>query len=183
LKTSGEDALVRPCTASERGTVLQIHRNAFGQSTEADLVDALLQDPTARPFLSLLAFRDDQPAGHILFTPVRIGQSEISASILCPLAVSPELQRSGVGSALIETGLQTLKQSGCQIIFVLGDPTYYGRFGFKQADYEQFPTPHPIPKAYLFGWMVQGLGVDPSRPSSGQLACASALNKPEYWSD
>ena len=180
MNTNGIE--VRPSKASEIEVALSIHRAAFGQDDEADLVDALLKDPTAEPSLSLLAFRNQQPAGHILFTHGKISGTDVVTSSLCPLAVSPEFQAAGVGRALIETGLRMLRNTGCQFVFVLGDPAYYGRFGFIQADIKRFPTPQPIPKEYHTAWMVQTVSNTSIEDCQGRQTCADALNKPEYWS-
>ncbi|MEL7154772.1 MAG: GNAT family N-acetyltransferase, partial [Pseudomonadota bacterium] len=72
---------------------------------------------------------------------------------------------------------------GCDLVFVLGDPAYYGQFGFRKADYDRLPTPHPIPDHYRPGWMVQSIGGKPVDAEHRQLVCAEALNKPEFWSD
>ncbi|MEE4299955.1 MAG: GNAT family N-acetyltransferase, partial [Pseudomonadales bacterium] len=90
------------------------HRAAFAAegADEAESVSALavalLRDPTARPCLSLLAERDGAVLGSALFTTVRIGGdgTQPRAAILCPLAVVPDAQHSGVGTALIETGVR-----------------------------------------------------------------------------
>ena len=52
---------------------------------------------------------------------------------LAPMAVAPEHQRQGVGSALVERGLALLRERGCPFVIVLGHPTYYPRFGFVPA--------------------------------------------------
>ena len=174
--------LIRPAAPSETRAVLEVHRAAFGQDTEARLVEALLDDPTARPLHSLIAEREGVVAGHILFTRISIDGTDVTASILCPLAVLPEHHGKGAGSALIRAGLQDLRVAGCDLVFVLGDPAYYGRFGFSQADLTRFPTPQPIPRHYHPGWMVQDVSVRSPDGWRGQLACADALNKPEYWS-
>ena len=83
---------IREASASDLNEVLFIEREAFGHGKEAGLVNDLLNDPTAEPVLSLLAFDNDRPVGHILFTRVRLlGADESpSMSILAPLAVLPD---------------------------------------------------------------------------------------------
>ena len=179
----GHKIQIRNTEPAQLEAVLKIHREAFGQAVEADLVQALLVDPTARPHLSLLASIDGRPAGHVLFTNVSLDATgdQPAASILCPLAVLPDHQRRGAGAMLIRTGLQRLAETGSDLVFVFGDPAYYGRFGFTQADFNRFPTPHPIPDAYRPGWMVQTLSDASRNDFRGQIVCAEALNKPEFW--
>ena len=125
---------IKGTSAEDLETILAIHKAAFGQDDEAELTSALLGDPSAHPVLSLLAYEGACAVGHILFTAVRIGGFEdVSSSILAPLAVIPEAQKSGVGSALITAGLAYQKETHTKLGFVLGDPGYYGRFGFRPA--------------------------------------------------
>ena len=169
--------------SDETAAILNIHRAAFGQEDEAGLVLDLLNDPTARPRLSLVAEQNGNLIGHVLFTRVGLGGLDVAASILCPLAVLPEHHGQGAGSALIRAGLQQLRESTCDLVFVFGDPAYYGRFGFTQADLAQFPTPQPIPQDYRPGWMVQSVSASSVDQWQGQVVCADTLNNPKYWSD
>ncbi|MGH9671813.1 MAG: GNAT family N-acetyltransferase, partial [Bryobacteraceae bacterium] len=76
---------------------------------------------------------DDDIAGHILFSPLPIdvaGGRVIRAAALAPVAVRPEAQRAGIGSALIRRGLEICRDRGCAASVVLGWPEYYPRFGF-----------------------------------------------------
>ena len=68
--------------------------------------------------------------GHVGFSPVLIDGMDIGWFGLGPVSVSPSLQRGGVGSALIKTGLGLLESRGANGCVVLGQPDYYGRFGF-----------------------------------------------------
>ena len=174
---------INPTTDEDLRDVLRIHRLAFGGSVESGLVRDLLTDPSAEPRLSLAASEADQIIGHVLFTRITVGETSAKATILCPLAVLPDHQGKGAGNALIKAGLQHLRDDSCDLVFVLGDPAYYGRFGFQPEAVSRFPTPHPIPDLYRAGWMVQTLTDQPVETWQGQLSCADALDKPEYWSD
>lgn len=122
-------------TAADSHVALSVERAAFAREDEAALVADLFRDPSAQPSLSLLAFLQDKPVGHVLFTKaVLAGASrKVPAAILAPLAVLPEFQRQGVGRALIEHGASLLAASGVQLLFVLGHPGYYTRCGFVPA--------------------------------------------------
>ena len=174
---------VQQSNASEVPAVLEIHRTAFGKEDEAGLVQKLLDDPSAQPRLSLVAQHDGNLIGHVLFTKVHLQGEDVAASILCPLAVLPEHHGQGVGSALVREGLQQLRGSACDLVFVFGDPAYYGRFGFEQADFDRYPTPQPIPDAYRPGWMVQSLSEKYIDHWQGKVICADMLNDPKYWTD
>lgn len=110
-----------------------VNEAAFGQSTEADIVDALRD--TVRDFVSLVAESDGEIIGHIVFSPVIIegGSQPRHGMGLAPMAVLPERQRQGVGSELVEVGLKILRGQGCPFVIVLGHPEFYPRFGFESA--------------------------------------------------
>jgi putative acetyltransferase len=163
--------------------VLYVERMAFGQDAEAELVDDLLGDPSARPLVSLLAREGERPLGHILFTAARLAEipDAVTVAILAPLAVVPDAQRQGVGGALIERGLSHLSGSGVGLVFVLGHPEYYPRHGFEPAGRLGFAAPFPIPNEDADAWMVQALRPDVIGRVGGTVICADALNKAEYW--
>jgi len=176
---------IREALKSDLDDVLSVERAAFGHEREADLVRELLEDPSANPLVSLLAFKDDLAVGHILFTTARLtnNQNTASLAILAPLAVVPEAQKQGIGGKLIERGLQLLSTSGVDLVFVLGHPEYYRRHGFKPAANLGFEAPYPIPEKQADAWMVQALRPDIIGSVRGKIICADALNKPEYWQE
>lgn len=163
--------------------VLFVESEAFGRDEEARLVKELLADPSAKPVLSLLAFKDNRAVGHILFTRARLTNIEDTESsvILAPLAVVPEVQKQGVGGKLINQGLKLLSEAGTDLVFVLGHPEYYPRYGFKPASHLGFEAPYPIPDKHTNAWMVQALRPGLIGSISGKVVCADAMNKPEYW--
>ncbi|NER84453.1 MAG: N-acetyltransferase, partial [Leptolyngbya sp. SIO1D8] len=126
---------IREALDSDLDDVLLIERAAFGSDEEAELVRGLLTDPSAKPLVSLLAFKDDQAVGHILFTAAHLmeTQQKIAIAILAPLAIVPAFQKQGIGGQLIQTGLQLLSKAGVALVFVLGYPDYYSRHGFAPA--------------------------------------------------
>jgi len=177
------EPLIREAVKTDLNDVLQIERLAFGYEKEADLVRELLHDPSAKPVLSLLAFQKDRAVGHILFTKAQLSGSQDSASIviLAPLATVPDAQKQGIGGKLIEQGLELLSTSGVDLVFVLGHPEYYPRYGFKPAGNLGFEAPYPIPDVHANAWMVQALRSGVIGSVSGKVICADALNKPEHW--
>jgi len=124
---------IRPEQPKDILSVHAVNESAFGQPTEANLVDTLR---TACPdALSLGAVSDDQVVGHILFTPVTINSDELKVKGmgLAPMAVLPDCQRQGIGSRLVKAGMEILRQRHCPLLIVLGHPEYYPRFGFVPA--------------------------------------------------
>jgi putative acetyltransferase len=111
-----------------------VNQLAFEGVYEADVVDRLRQNCPA--ILSLVAKQGDEVIGHILFSPARIVQLEgwtIPGMGLGPLAVHPEHQGKGIGSALCQEGMQRMETAGYPFVIVLGHPNYYPRFGFVRA--------------------------------------------------
>jgi putative acetyltransferase len=124
--------IVRPETTGDRQAIFAVNAAAFETSSEADLVEALRA--SEQPTVSLVAELDGRIVGHILFSPV-IAQADDSVRImgLGPMAVTPEHQGEGIGSALVRTGLAACRALGVSAVVVLGHPGYYPRFGFERA--------------------------------------------------
>ena len=110
-----------------------MNETAFDQSTEADIIDALRD--VCPDVLSLVAESDGEIVGHILFSPVTIedGSQSRQGMGLAPMAVTPDRQRQGIGSELVQAGLEILRKQGCPFVIVLGHPAFYPRFGFVPA--------------------------------------------------
>ena len=126
--------VIRSATKQDLSALLDVEKQAFEKKEGpviADLVTQLLQDPGARPLLSLLAVDRNQAVGHILFTNTCIHGTEdpVSASILAPLAVIPHAQSKGIGGLLVDEGLKRQSESGVDLVFVdyLQLMTYSGR--------------------------------------------------------
>ena len=107
----------------------------FGDHGEADLVDSVRDHCDS--ILALVALDDSESVvGHVLFSPVEIhsGSNSQHGFGLGPVAVAPDFQNQGVASRLIEDGMNQLQNSGCPFVTVLGDPSFYRRFGFEEAN-------------------------------------------------
>ncbi len=119
----------------DKESVRDIHRRAFGGDhglVVADLVDALRETITPTDGLSLVAEHDGQIVGHVMFTRSLLDAPRrlVEVHVLSPLAVMPELQKRGIGSALVRHGLKALAERAVPLVFLEGDPGYYSRFGF-----------------------------------------------------
>jgi putative acetyltransferase len=114
-------------------SIHEVESAAFGRASEAVLVDALRA--AGGLSISAVAEEDGRVVGHIAFSPVSIENSRESfpALALAPMAVHPEWQRQGIGSALVRWSLDECRREGHQLVIVLGHAEYYPRFGFVPA--------------------------------------------------
>jgi putative acetyltransferase len=126
---------IRPETPADIPAIFEVNYQAFAHYDEARLVDALRDARVFNPELSLVAVDGDRIIGHIMFPPVTIESSHTvtPAIALAPLVVHPDFQGLGVGTALIEEGLNVCRMLGHRIVIVIGHPGYYPRYGFRSA--------------------------------------------------
>jgi putative acetyltransferase len=131
---------------NEKDAVRRVNKQAFARQNEADLVDALRD--TSEFIISLVALLDEEVVGHIMFSPVSIESNRCvrEAMGLGPMAVMPNYQGRGVGAQLIKAGLQMCAENGFTIVFVLGHPTYYPRFGFVPTKPLGIQWEHDVPE-------------------------------------
>ena len=122
---------IRAAIDSDKEAIAAIHRAAFESDAEARLFSMLADDGDI--CLSLVAEEGGQIIGsNILSTKCVTGDGAvITAWAVGPIGVLPELQRSrSVGSALMEEAIALARAQNIQMLFLLGDPKYYSRFGF-----------------------------------------------------
>ena len=119
---SGDEAAIHDLTQTAFATM------PFSDGTEGPVIDALRRDGDLT--LSLVAVEGDRIVGHIAFSPVTIDGNHGGWFGLGPISVLPEMQRRGIGKALIAAGLDFLRQHGAAGCALIGDPTYYSRVGF-----------------------------------------------------
>ncbi|MEL7884010.1 N-acetyltransferase [Serratia marcescens] len=107
-------------------------RRAFGRDDEADLVQQLREDGLLT--LGVVATDDEGGVvGYAAFSPVDVAGEDRQWVALAPLAVDESLRRQGLAEKLVYEGLDSLNEFSYAAVVVLGDPAYYGRFGFKPA--------------------------------------------------
>lgn len=123
-------ATVRPETRVEKAAISELVTNVFQGGIEARLIERLRDD--GQILVSLVAVADRQLIGNVVFSYLLISteRRSIEAAALAPLAVHPEYQRLGVGSALVTEGLRICEKRRKEAVIVVGDPRYYARFGF-----------------------------------------------------
>lgn len=146
--------IIRPEEPGDHAAVFDVNKRAFDTPLEAGLVEKLR--PVARPIISLVAVKDAAVVGHILFTPVTIRSDDgaRAAMGLGPMAVVPEFQNQGIGSKLVLAGLEECRKIDQPVVFVLGHPKYYPRFGFKPVAPKGL---HYKDEKYDFAFMVREL--------------------------
>ena len=167
--------LIRPATAADASAIRQVHLAAFPTPAEADLVERLEQDGDS--VLSLLAERGGDVVGHVLLSRMRVsgGGRDYRALGLGPVAVLPPFQRAGSGSALIRTALAAATGAGEELVFLVGDPAYYGRFGFAPETAAPFASPYASP--YLMALALSGAPL-PARGRADYAPAFAELEEP-----
>ena len=174
---------IRTATNLDGRAIRELHLHAFPEAERqlvATLATELLQEETIPKTIGLVAELDDAVVGHIAFSPVGIaGCTNRNGYILAPLGISPEHQRCRIGSELIEYGINQLRDDGVNILFVYGDPNYYGRFGFS-ADVASIYTP-PYTLQYPHGWQALVLNEDVAIKSRLSVSCVASLRDPALW--
>lgn len=125
---------IRPFTAGDADAVYEIHRRAFDGGTDESRIVQRLHDAD-KAVVSLVAVEDDRIVGHVLFSPTSVEDQgeDVELVGLAPVGVLPDNQNEGVGSSLIQRGLEECREAGVDAVVVLGDPGYYSRFGFERA--------------------------------------------------
>ena len=124
-----EEIEIRESVPSDVAAINSMYPQAFPDEDLLPIVGELLQDPGIA--MSLVGTIDSQIVGHGIFTLCGVEGSDVKAALLGPLAVSPDWQRRGIGSAIVRAGIERLAEREVTLVFVLGDPVYYRRFGFR----------------------------------------------------
>src|SRR5215213_6183450 len=100
----------------------------YSRKTEAAIVDALRAAGALT--ISLVAVENGEIVGHVAFSPATVGGKGGHWYGVGPVSVWPSQQRKGIGQALIHQGLDRLRHLSATGAVLVGDPGYYGRFGF-----------------------------------------------------
>lgn len=138
--------MIRYATADDRAAIAAVVAGAFGRPDEARLVERLRADDDV--MFELVAETDGAVSGHILFSRLWADRDDLYAA-LAPVSVTPSRQRAGLGAALVKAGLESARQFGAVGVLVLGDPEYYGRFGFAAETAAQVKAPFQGMAAFM----------------------------------
>ncbi len=131
--------MIRNARAGDHPAIEAVVAAAFGRADEAGLVARLRTDGDV--IFELVSDEDGAVTGHVLFSRLWADRSGLFGA-LAPLAVQPQDQRAGIGSALVRAGLENAREFGCHGVLVLGDPAYYGRFGFSALAAAEVRSPY-----------------------------------------
>ena len=174
---------IRAASKADTDALCNLSHQAFGAEEDGLIAafarDLLVTDSTPPTFV-LIAEAEQTAIGFVGFSPVFMADSDKpQAYILAPLGVLPGYQKQGVGTALIEYGIERLKSTAVDVLLVYGDPGYYGRFGFDATTGRNFRPPFEL--EYSFGWQAMLLNGGHAGDTAKEFTCVDALNKPELW--
>lgn len=168
---------IGPSLPDHAAQIEQLYRETFPDEDLMPLLQDLLS--LGAQCLSLVGMAGDAIVGHVAFTRCAVeGCPAAAVALLGPLAVAPAEQRRGLGGALVREGLTQLTGEGIGRVLVLGDPNYYGRFGFR-TETEVMP-PYPIPEAWRTAWQSLIVG-NLQAIYKGRLLVPAPWQRPELW--
>ena len=152
--------------------------SAIGRHTRTCAVLFSRSHPSAK--ITLVTETDGALVGHIAFSPVTIdNRKNWESYILAPLGVVPKYQNRRIGSKLIENGMERLSKMGVNVLFVYGDPNYYGKFGFNADLASKYSPPYEL--QYPFGWQAIVLNEGSLEKATVRISCVASLRDPELW--
>jgi putative acetyltransferase len=138
---------IRGETLLDYPAIAEVNILAFGRKNEAQIVEIIRASDRYIPELSLVAEVNGVVVGHILFSYIDlVNQETLRVLGLAPMAVHPQFQRQGIGSALVQKGLEIADARGEAIVIVLGHPQFYSRFGFQPSVYYKIESPFEVPE-------------------------------------
>ena len=156
---------IRTERPEDRAAIRDLLTGAFESAAEADLVDRLRADGDT--VFSLVADEGGVVAGCAMLSRMR---APFRALGLAPVAVREEYRRRGIAERLIREALRCARDDAWDAVFVLGDPAYYGRFGFRAETAAGFDCAYTGP--YLMALSLDGL---PLPAASGPVEYAPAF--------
>lgn len=168
---------IRKSVPSDSPSIEALYPRAFPDEELLPLVRELLADSANT--VSLVATVDAAIVGNVIFTKGAVDRDSTEVALLAPLAVAPDYQRQGIGSALVRAGLSRLQDEGIAAVYVLGDPAYYRRLGFSPE--RSVRTPYPLPPEWADAWQSQALG-SATAPTGGTLRLPECWLDPALWS-
>lgn len=152
---------IRPEQPADIPAVRGVHEAAFPTAAEANLVQKLREGGKAA--VALVAEDEGRIVGHILFSRVTFDPPvEVLALGLAPMAVLPGHEKHGVGRRLVQNGLAECHAQGACMVVVLGDPGYYGRFGFERASRHGLRNEFGVEDAFMVFMLDAGAHPPPA---------------------
>ena len=167
IKHLDDDLLIRPETAADHAAIRCVVGAAFGSSVEPDLVERIRASPEYVPEMALVGVLRGEIVGHVMISGaiVRNDVGDHSIVMLSPLAVHPDHERRGIGSALVRAVATVADQRGEPLVVVEGDPAYYSQFGFEHSVRYGLEIRVPDWAPSEAGQVMRLQGYDPDDPS------------------
>lgn len=134
-------------TPSQFDAIEQLAADAFGPGRFAKSAFRLREGVPHEADLSFVAMENDKIVGSVRQTRIRIGDQE--ALVLGPLVVASGVMNNGIGAALMEYSMAAAKEGPHRLVILVGDESYYAKFGFKQVPYGQIKLPGPADPARI----------------------------------
>ncbi len=166
--------IIRHESPADHAAISELHHRAFlnhpyatdpANPSEPDIVLGLRAAGALS--LSLVTELDGRVVAHLALSPAPVGEDTQGWYLLGPIGVLPELQRKGLGSTLLREALAQLRRQGALGVVLVGEPTYYQRFGFRSHPGLTYTT---VPEQY-----VLGLAFTP-RPPRGSITAHAAFD-------
>jgi putative acetyltransferase len=148
-----DDMIIRRESVDDHAAIAALHDDAFprvdgaARSVESALIDELRGDGDVIDELTFVAELDGAVVGHVMCSAATMGERPSIG--LGPIAVAPALQQQGIGAALMASVIASAEQRGDAAIVLLGDPEYYGHFGFVAAAPLGVEAPAPWEEKYF----------------------------------
>ena len=176
---------ISACTSDQAHEIKALFTKTFSDSegeSEGAIVGGiaweLMRTTSESDLYGFVAIDGAELVSSILFSRMWF-EEEINAFMLAPVATRTGHQRRGIGQALIDFGLNTLKENGVELVLTYGDPRFYSKVGFLVISEALIPPPFKLSQPE--GWMAQSLVGEQIDPVQGKSRCVDALNKPECW--
>lgn len=144
-----------------------------------ELARNLLGGTAAQDLFVFSAQEEGMIIGSVICSRLHFEEDARAVFLLAPVAVAPDWQGKGVGQRLLSHALAALRSAGVDIAMTYGDPSYYGKVGFKPVSERDAPAPFALSQPE--GWLAQSLTERPMTPLHGPSRCVEALNDPVFW--
>lgn len=151
--------IIKSVSPDQYSTTVQVEKKAFAQADHSDgtehlLITKLRNEKLYIPDFDVIAVSDkSQVVGHAMLSTAKIKNSSTTVSqkigVLAPLAVLPDFQKQGIGTLLLHELEQRATKSEILAISILGDPAYYGRFGYVPANNFNIKAPFEVDNKFF----------------------------------
>jgi putative acetyltransferase len=139
-----DDVVLRRERTADHAGVEQLQRAAFDDAHDLpSLVAALRRSTSSPPPVSIVASKGADVIGHVMLSASRLDAPTrlVDVFVLSPLGVLPAHQGRGIGTRLVHEALTAADAMSVPLVFLEGDPGFYGTRGFERADAREFRSP------------------------------------------